>query len=1116
MPVGQFVLPAMDSDRELEAQGFDSLEPSSQLRNWAAGQLGMMSNPAEMLRRHLELKDLKDGRSSPTRGEDDLGGTDITYNDLPSRMLDPEEANKLYARPGMTAFKAPIRERAARRMAELQEERNYLNSIVERSNGWGYGAAVAHEFAVGAVDPINVATAFIPFTKMVPFLRGLPVLAEQGASIGSRVLGRTATGAIEGGLGQAIMEPGMAYLSLEEQQDYTMGQSLMNIAFGSALGAGLHNALPPLYQVAQKTPEWLRGLKSSTVHSAQEIATHQLAAGQIPEVDAIVRSDPGIVAKDTAPVLDLDFTAKPTVEPTKPPEIIAAENLAATSQRTSGISFDKAMELFGENFSKAVETFAPYLKHPKGAVEFLVGGVKLSGKQFPINVDGIELNGVKFVREDFIQHPHQKIQGELPFLKDKVLKLDNSNNKVSIGNLVVEKDGRIWLSVKDGKYVLPTWSDSAEPGQALAQMAANEHLGLNVRPVEYLKGIIHNKNNFQIYVSERTGGLPKDAVLMTPDQLKGHVEPGSVEASVIKAFEKKKYDQLKALFGNSAHVPKEAVAAMNDKGITGNASEPSVFRSMDQFELVDPQALGSNQGGLYRDKFSGELWYIKQYKEKSQAKTEYLANSLYRMAHESVPSDSIKFPEAELILDGFKIHVGTKFEKDVKIGMPTDLKSKLALKDDFILDAWLGNWDVLVHGNVGTLPDGSVLKLDQGGALEYRAQGEKKSNFGSQVEELSSLRDHNPLFKELSEAQKAVGLQRLLSISHDEIKAAVAAAGFSAQDADHLASILIARQEYIAAQYPSLTKTLMSTMKGIRSLIAKQDAKNYIKSKIEQLWDKYTAPEKHAIEDYQGGSYALNNFLRNGGTGNGYNELIKSLDSAAEKYSLSVDTILYRWIATDNFRIGGQAINSKNYQQFVGARGTDKGYMSTMLAKFGSFHGTTNLELVIKAPAGVKGIIANVVTKSHNFADEVEFITQRGLNYTVSSVVEVSPGKFQAVLVVDHPSSLTKATKEDYIKAMKEKMDKTSSAADDSPIPDAEAIAKQVDDLLIPTLTDVAESKFQKVLTEEIADLEKNLRVAMKDSDALSSIFDDIGKAEKETNSFIDAINAGWTCYRGS
>jgi hypothetical protein len=94
-------------------------------------------------------------------------------------------------------------------------------------------------FAASAVDPINIASAFVP---VVGEARYASMLARAGSSVAARAAVRAQVGAVEGAVGAALVEPLVLYASARDQADYDMTNSLLNVAFGGILGGGLHSA----------------------------------------------------------------------------------------------------------------------------------------------------------------------------------------------------------------------------------------------------------------------------------------------------------------------------------------------------------------------------------------------------------------------------------------------------------------------------------------------------------------------------------------------------------------------------------------------------------------------------------------------------------------------------------------------------------------------------------------------------------------------------------------------------------------------------------------------------------------------------------------------------------
>jgi len=216
---------------------------------------------------------------------------------------------------------------------------------------------------------------------------------------------------------------------------------------------------------------------------------------------------------------------------------------------------------------------------------------------------------------------------------------------------------------------------------------------------------------------------------------------------------------------------------------------------------------GSNLGGLFEAP-DGTRYYVKKAKSQQHAANEVLANQLYAAVGIDVPEvqHGVNAP-------GIGNVVVSKIVPNTK----SDLQSKLSdgpylqkVQEGFAIDAWLANWDVvgLGYDNIVTA-DGKPWRIDNGGALLYRAQGAPKGNaFGDNVTELETLKkmSMNPtastVFGGMSTSQEIDSAKKLLGISDDKIKQMVKDSGLSAPLADKL----IARKNFILEKYGLLNQ----------------------------------------------------------------------------------------------------------------------------------------------------------------------------------------------------------------------------------------------------------------------------------------------------------------------
>ena len=154
--------------------------------------------------------------------------------------LSADDARKKIAETGvkLTVPDSGISDEALDILIRNQQDRTARNNIIERSpnglrNVAGFGAA----FAGSLLDPINVATGLVP---IIGEARYTALLAQSAGSFAGRTAIRAGVGFAEGVVGAAAIEPMMYGLNKQLQNDYTMTDSLLNVAFGGVFGGGLH------------------------------------------------------------------------------------------------------------------------------------------------------------------------------------------------------------------------------------------------------------------------------------------------------------------------------------------------------------------------------------------------------------------------------------------------------------------------------------------------------------------------------------------------------------------------------------------------------------------------------------------------------------------------------------------------------------------------------------------------------------------------------------------------------------------------------------------------------------------------------------------------------------
>lgn len=281
---------------------------------------------------------------------------------------------------------------------------------------------------------------------------------------------------------------------------------------------------------------------------------------------------------------------------------------------------------------------------------------------------------------------------------------------------------------------------------------------------------------------------------------------------------------------------KELPEALWDN-LSGEAPEGKTIAGAPLASTLTPasntQQLGSNPGGTWVDA-NGVEYYVKFPTAASTeeaykiALNEVRAAQLYRLL-------GVRVPDVYMLNIYGQPAVVSKMEKgleaigkstwEILVDPATTLyQQKYGLEENFVIDAWLANWDVagLTFDNIfarKVTPEGDIeiVRLDTGGALEYRAQGQPKGElFGEEVTELDTLRDPNinpqsaTLFKHITEEDIAdsEGLQRLRDMDAAKLWSIIAQGQHmlnSSADNYHenleLFHKLLMRREYILKRY---------------------------------------------------------------------------------------------------------------------------------------------------------------------------------------------------------------------------------------------------------------------------------------------------------------------------
>ena len=188
--------------------------------------------------------------------------------------------------------------------------------------------------------------------------------------------------------------------------------------------------------------------------------------------------------------------------------------------------------------------------------------------------------------------------------------------------------------------------------------------------------------------------------------------------------------------------------------------------------------LGSNPAGLYQDA-SGRRYYVKTLDSAAHAHNEFIAARLYHLAGA---------PALTYVHTMAPDQVATEWvELDKKRVTQLDESERRQARHWLGVHAWTANWDAAGYdGDNQGVVNGTVLTLDVGGALAYRAHGDPKGKaFGTRVNELDEMRNdaNNPhartLFADMDPAELGLAILVVVQIPDEAIRRTVIDSGGS-------------------------------------------------------------------------------------------------------------------------------------------------------------------------------------------------------------------------------------------------------------------------------------------------------------------------------------------------
>ncbi|WP_223513990.1 hypothetical protein [Pseudomonas sp. GL-R-26] len=231
----------------------------------------LSTNPSNSIIRSEELNQAQEGLRLTGDTESILVPP---RNEPDTPMLQAQAARDRVAGMGLD-IKIPdqgIRQGALDILVDRHREQAARQQVLARANGGSMGTQIAAGLAASLLDPLNIASAFVP---VVGEARYASMLGRAAGPLG-RAGVRAGVGAVEGAVGAALIEPLPLLAAGLDQTEYGLSDSLANIALGGILGGGLHSiggaasdalrrrlatdtpAVDPALNVAGRQPQSLR------------------------------------------------------------------------------------------------------------------------------------------------------------------------------------------------------------------------------------------------------------------------------------------------------------------------------------------------------------------------------------------------------------------------------------------------------------------------------------------------------------------------------------------------------------------------------------------------------------------------------------------------------------------------------------------------------------------------------------------------------------------------------------------------------------------------------------------------------------------------------------------
>lgn len=240
----------------------------------------------------------------------------------------------------------------------------------------------------------------------------------------------------------------------------------------------------------------------------------------------------------------------------------------------------------------------------------------------------------------------------------------------------------------------------------------------------------------------KLGLIEEDEFIEQPDEKFNETLKASTEKMPPEILNK-----LKKTFGRSVQVKEGQVNWRGTGPETPEVPKPmpvrkGTFPALSEVKTV--RQLGGSTGAQLVEDRSGARFVMKTGASPEHLLTETAVDEAYQVLGYDVPK--LKVLESTRPTKLAEYIEGKTLRSYLRAATPAQAaKVKKEIQKGFVADALMGNWDVvgLEADNILVDKKGKVWRIDNGGALNFRAQGAKKTaaQWGKEVQELDTMLD---------------------------------------------------------------------------------------------------------------------------------------------------------------------------------------------------------------------------------------------------------------------------------------------------------------------------------------------------------------------------------------